>query len=342
MAVAGGAPAVSARALHFVLPNGNVQPEFLDAVRSLPGVELELVEGWQELAPAEIAAKVRGCDVLLASRAPAVPDELAGDPGRLKYICYLHGTMRGRIGLPVIRSGVRVTNWGNAPGRGLAEGSLTLLLAVLRDLPRRVLAVRDGAGRGIRSMGGSVARLNVGVYGFGFAGREFVKLLAPFGSCIRVFDPYATDLPEGCIRAGSLRELFSASQAIVIHAGLTDETAGSVSRELLAKLPDGGIVINTARGAIVDQEALFDELRSGRLRAGLDVLWPDDLPPDHEARQWENLIWTCHEFAGRPWPGEGVEGVLDGYRVHLDNLRAFVEGRPLEHVIDETRYARMT
>jgi phosphoglycerate dehydrogenase-like enzyme len=159
---------------------------------------------------------------------------------------------------------------------------------------------------------------------------------------VRVYDPDAGGLPEGCIRAGSLRELFAASQAVVIHAGLTGETRGSVTRELLAMLPDQGIVINTARGAIVDQEALFDELRAGRLRAGLDVLWPDELPADHEARQWENLIWTCHEFGGKPWPSEGVEGELQHWKVHLDNIRAFVESRPLEHVIDEVRYSRMT
>ncbi len=107
-------------------------------------------------------------------------------------------------------------------------------------------------------------------------------------------------------------------------------------------LPDQGIVINTARGAIIDQAALFDELRSGRLRAGLDVLWPDDLPADHQARQWENLIWTCHEFAGSPWPSEGAKGIVKHYRVHLDNIRAFVDGGPLQFVIDEVRYSRMT
>ncbi|HOX08841.1 MAG TPA: NAD(P)-dependent oxidoreductase [Planctomycetota bacterium] len=333
---------MSVRALHFVVPGGSVRPGFLDAVRALPGVELELSESWQGMAPAEVADRMRGCEILLASRAPAVPDELAREPGRLKYICYLHGTMRGRIGLPIVRSGIRVTNWGDACGRGLAEGSLTLLLAVFKDLPRRIMAVRSGAGRGIVSRGQSLAGLNVGVYGFGFAGREFVRLLAPFGAHIRVYDPYAAEVPDGCTRVGSLRELFAASQAVVIHAGLTDETAGSVSRVLLAMLPDQGMVINTARGAIVDQAALFDELRAGRLRAGLDVLWPDDLPADHEARQWENLVWTCHEFLGENWPNEKGEEFPGAQQVHLDNIRAFIEGRPMQFVIDEVRYSRMT
>lgn len=330
------------KALHFLSPNGTVRPEFLEAVRDMPGLELEVIEHWDALTPEELARLIRGSDLLILSRAPRMPDELAADPGRLKYICYLHGTMNRVIGLPVIRSSIKVTNWGNAMELGLAESSMTLLLAVFKDLPRRIMAVRAGGGRGIRNMGSHVAGLNVGIYGFGFAGRAFAKLLQPFDAVIRVFDPYAAGLPDCCRRVHSLHELFAASQAIVIHAGLTPETRHSVSRELLALLPDQGIVINTARGAIVDQEALFDELRAGRLRAGLDVLWPDDLPVDHEARQWENLIWTCHQFTGEPWPSEGVEGILKQYRNHLDNIRAFCEGKPLQFVIDEVRYSRMT
>ncbi|MHC4916330.1 MAG: NAD(P)-dependent oxidoreductase [Planctomycetota bacterium] len=329
-------------ALHFVIENGAVSPAFLDAVAEIPGLELQRVTGWESLGRDEMLGMMRGCEVLLASRAPAVPDELAEDPGSLKYICYLHGTMRKVIGLPVIRSGIQVTNWGDQAGYGLAEGSLALLMAVIKDLPKRILAVRAGGGRGIRSTGGTLAGLDVGVYGFGFAGREFARLMEPFGSTVRVYDPYAEDVPPPCLRVDSLRELFAASKAVVIHAGLTPETEKSVTAELLALLPDGGVVINTARGAIIDQPALFDELRSGRLRAGVDVLWPDDLPAGHEARGWENLIWTCHEFGGKPWKGGERDAALRHYRVFLDNIRAFIAGRPLEFTIDETRYSRMT
>lgn len=330
------------KALFFERKDEPVASALLDEVAAIPGLELERVRGCESMTAQELADRMRQADLLLLSRTPAVPDELAENPGRLKYICYLHGTMRNKIGLPVIRSNIRVTNWGDACGPGLAESSLTLLLAVLKDLPRRILAVRNGEGGGIKSVGWSVAGLRVGVYGFGFAGRQFVKLLQPFGATIRVFDPYVEAVPEPCLRVDSLKELMETSQALVIHAGWTPETEGSVSRELLAKLPDHGVLVNTARGAIVDQPALFDELRSGRLRAGLDVLWPDNLPPDHEARQWENLIWTCHQFLGKPWPGEEKENVLRNAKVHLENIRAFVDGRPLQHEIDETRYSRMT
>ncbi len=330
------------KALFFERVEEVVSSALLDEIAAVPGLTLERVQGCEAMSPAELAERMREADLLILSRTPKAPDELADNPGRLKYICYLHGTMRKVIGLPIIRSGIKVTNWGDSSGTGLAESSLTLLMAVLKDLPKRILAVRKGEGRGIQSVGWSLAGLRVGVYGFGFAGRQFVKRLIPFDSVIRVYDPYAEGIPEPCIRVSSLKELMETSQALVIHAGWTPETEGSVSREMLAMLPDHGVVINTARGAIIDQPALFDELKAGRLRAGLDVLWPDDLPPDHEARQWENLIWTCHEFMGKPWPGEEKEVALRRSRVHLDNIRAFVAGKPLSFEIDEKRYSLMT
>lgn len=330
------------KAICFTKENDHYSPELLTALRNIPNLELKQVTNWQNFTPSEIASLIQDCEIMIASRAPKVPDEIATNPGKLKYICYLHGTMNKVISLPIIRSNIQVTNWGNAAGNGLAEASLTLLLSVFKDLPKRILAVRNGAGRNIRSMGGSVGQLNIGIYGYGFAGKEFAKLIAPFGSTIRVFDPYATDLPAHCSRVNSLKELFMKSQAVVIHAGLTDETIGSVTKELLSLLPDKGIIINTARGAIIDQVALFEELKTGRLRAGVDVLWPDDLPVDHEARQWENLIWTCHQFLGNPWPSEGAEGMIRGFKVPLENINAFVNGKPLQFLIDESRYLRMT
>lgn len=316
--------------------------ELKNALKNIPNLELIEVTDWKNLSPSEITSLIQKCEIMIASRAPKIPEELATNPGNLKYICYLHGTMNKVIGLPIIRSSISVTNWGNSAGNGLAEASLTLLLSVFRDLPKRILAVRNGNGRNIRSMGSSISQLKIGVYGYGFAGKEFVKLITPFGSKIQIFDPYATDIPEHCSRVSTLKELFQNSQAVVIHAGLTDETIGSVSKELLALLPDQGIIINTARGAIIDQTAFFEELKAKRLRAGVDVLWPDDLPVDHEARQWDNLIWTCHQFLGSPWPSEGEEGIIRSYKVHLENINAFVNGKPLHFLIDETRYLRMT
>ncbi|MCC5843538.1 MAG: hypothetical protein JJU05_04730 [Verrucomicrobia bacterium] len=330
------------RALYLRHPGG-FNPLALEKVRSVPGIELTEETAWESMDPEQLADRIRAFDILLLSRAPGLSDSLAEEPGNLKWICYLHGGIKNKIGLPVIRSSIQVTNWGDHPAVELAEGSLVLLMCCLKDVHHRILHVRRNGSRQerIRSVGGTTNGLRVGVYGYGYAGKAFVRLLQPLGTQIRVYDPYAAELPEGCARAESLEALFDGIQAVVVHAALTPETEKSITAELLAKLPDHGIVVNTARGAIIDQDALFAELKAGRLRAGLDVLSPDHLPEDHEARTWDNLIYGGHCFGQmEPWPGEDP---LTRRDVNvLENLRAFMENRPLKDLIDERKYALMT
>ncbi len=308
--------------------------------------ELEIVENARGRSAGEIAGLIRGCDVLLVGWGSApVPGEVAAEPGALRYVCSVTGTVRRTVPVEVIDAGIPVTNWGDAPAGRVAEGALTLLLAVLKDLPGRTRTIREGGWEpGEEILSGLMEGLEVGVYGCGAIGRRFLDMLLPLGPGVRVFDPYAADLPEGVKRAESLEELFCKSEAVVIHAGLNDETRGAVTAELLAVLPDAGILINTARGEIVDQDALFRELESGRLRAGLDVLCEEPgvspaLPADHPARKWPNLILTAHSLS-KPYPAS--KRLLPMHRLCLENVRAFAAGRPLRFTIDRTRYDRST
>ena len=328
------------KAIYLVHQRG-ISERMIKEIGSISGIELELEHKWEGMSPEVLANRIRECEILLLSRAPELPDSLLADaPGNLKYVCFLHGSVK-KVGEKIIKSpDITVTNWGDHPARGLANGSLVLLFACLLDVHKRIMAVRRGQGKGIDSVGGTVKGLRVGLYGCGFAGKALVDLLLPLGAEIKIFDPYIAEVPPRCSRVDSLDKMFENIQALVVFAGLTEETRHSITAERLAMLPDHGVVINMARGAIIDQEALFAELKSGRLRAGLDVLEPDDLPEDHEARQWENLIWTCHHLGAKNWPGE--EALCRRDEVVLENLRAYVEGKPLKYVIDEARYNLMT
>ncbi len=306
--------------------------------------ELSTIRGGDRLSADEVAARVRDCDVYLTGWGTrALPAVVARDPGRLRYVCGVTGSMKHLVPIELLEAGVALTNWGDAPAMGVAEAAMTLLLACLKDIPTRVLRVRAGGyGLDMARHGGSLDGLNVGIYGCGAIGRKFVELIRPFNSTLRVYDRYVSSLPEGTIRVESLDELFASSQAIVIHAAWTKETERSITAALLAKLPDHGIVVNTARGAIFDQPALFAELRSGRLRAGLDVLEPDNLPRDHEARQWDNVVFTAHQ-AEQPWPGHGALVKMQRFhRYALENVRRFARGEPLLRQMDVERYRRST
>ncbi|MDH3707325.1 MAG: hypothetical protein OES57_14750, partial [Acidimicrobiia bacterium] len=167
-----------------------------------------------------------------------------------------------------------------------------------------------------------------------------VELLRPFRPRIRAYDPYAATLPDDVERADSLDELCDWCEALVIHAALSDETRGSVTAEHLAALPDSGVIINTARGAIVDQDALFAELDTGRLRAGLEVLEPDALDPAHPLRQRDNVIFTFHQLGGGPWPPR--PGLTPMQQRVLDQLDRYARGEPPLFLFDLDRYDRST
>lgn len=289
---------------------------------------------------------IRDHDILVSYAAPMKAESLEADRGRLRYICCLHGGVRGLVSPALLRSGLKVTNWGDHPGHGLAYLSMTMLLALLRDLPAQIQEVRAKRWRLDancpcldRVWGGLPEGLRVGVYGLGFAGRAFLPMARGMGFVLSGYDPYATPWPADVRRAGSLGELCTGIDALVICAAHTEETYRSVSRALLARLPDGGLVINTARGEIVDQDALFAELMQGRLRAGLDVLDPDHLDPDHPVRQLPNCILTCHVG---PMNRFNNPGLGRNERYALENVRRFCAGEPLQWEIDEARFSRMT
>lgn len=305
--------------------------------------ELAIVEQAKDLSDEQALAQMREANVLLTSWATRpIPPALATNPGHVQYVLNLGGTCRATVPVEIIRSGIPVTNWGDSPARVVAEGAMALLLAVLKDLRGRTEGMVAGNIWGARRLGlpsGTLHGLRMGLYGCGAIGRRFVQFVAPYEPELLVYDPYASGIPECCRRVDSLDALFDQSEAVVIWAGLSDETRGSVTAARLAKLPDHGIIVNAARGEIIDQDALFAELKSGRLRAGLDVLVNDDyLPPGHEAHKWPNLILTCHDITSAYWP-ERPPRLSESDKVALDNLKRFLAGQPLKFVMDEHRYA---
>ncbi len=315
-------------------------PAFIEELEKIG--DLTIIEDARELPDEECAKHIRECNILITSwSARSVPVSLPNDRGKLEYICHVTGEMRSYIPLELIQAGIPVTNWGDVPADGIAEGAMVLLLAMVKNLRHRIEVVQeDGWKPPTDYFSGTLKGLNVGIYGFGVIGRRFVDLLRPFGSVIRIYDPYVEGVPDDCIQVASMEELFGQSEAIVIHSGLSDETRGSVTGELLAMLPDDGIVINTARGGIIQQDALFAELEKGRLLAGIDVLEPDRLSEGHPARKWPNAIFTAHSIGKSHRAGQNVLRPM--HQVCLENLMRHIAGEPLKCIMDVARYQRST
>lgn len=204
---------------------------------------------------------------------------------------------------------------------------------VLRE---RYRSLRDpGAARAAGADGIPFRR--VGIVGASRIGRGVIERLRPFEAEIGLFDPFFTaDEAErlGVRRFGDLVELARWSEVFSVHAPWLPATEGLIDAEVLAALPDGAHLINTARGAVVDEAALVAELQTGRIDAVLDVSWPE--PPAADSPLWTlpNVFLTPH-IAG----SQGTEFRLLGRSGTAEVLRV-IAGEPLQHGVDRAAYAR--
>lgn len=190
----------------------------------------------------------------------------------------------------------------DAVRRPVAEAILTLLLALAKRLPDKDRLVRTGRWDLRAQMNGFGLRgKTLGSVGVGNIGSEMFRLLAPFELGRRLaYDPYTS--PEGAAELGvdlvDLDTLFAESDFITINCPLTGETRGLVNAHRLGLMKPTAYLINTARGPIVDQDALLEALQAGRIAgAGLDVFDPEPLPGDHPLTKLDNVLLSPHSLA---------------------------------------------
>ena len=140
-----------------------------------------------------------------------------------------------------------------------------------------------------------------------------------------VSDPFlpAAEAREIGLEPVELDELFARSTVVSLHAPLLDETRGRIDAALLARLRDGGVLINSGRAGLVDEAALFNELRSGRIRAALDVFPVEPLPSDSPYRRLPNAVLSAHQA------GHSVETHLLQGRTMVEEVLRFLRGEPL-------------
>lgn len=196
--------------------------------------------------------------------------------------------------LPHLPSGVVLCNGRGVHDAGTAELAVGLTLAVQRDLPRAVRAMADG--RWDNPFGPSLADRRVLVVGQGSVGRAIIARFRPFEvDLVRVASSARDDADGHVHGVDELPDLLPGADVVVLAIPLSRTSYHLLDATALALMKDGAVVVNVARGKVVDTDALLAELGSGRLRAALDVTDPEPLPPDHPLWRAPNLIVTAHQ-----------------------------------------------
>jgi len=243
--------------------------------------------------------RVEDADALVVS--PIVPvDREVVERGRRLRIVALFGSGYENIDIDACSSrGVCVARVPDYVDESAAELALALALAHLRGVVRGDRMVKAGEWRGFvprELLGRSLRGVVVGVVGLGRLGTYVAKLFRSLGTRVVYWSRRRKRLEEIAlgIEYMPLERLLSESDVIVLCVAGSRETENLIDREKLRLVKNGALVINVSRGAVIDEEALIEELRSGRIYAALDVFREEPLPPGHELTRLSNTILTPH------------------------------------------------
>ena len=235
--------------------------------------------------------------------------------------------------------GIRVTHGAVVIAAAVGEWCLMATLSALRLAMSFHESMRVGAWKSSHEgHGNELAGKRVGLIGMSQTARAFLRLLAPFGCEIGVYDPYLTgDAASslGVRKVAAIDDLCEWADVLSNHVPTTPETDQLLGAPQLARLRRGALLVNSARAGAIDQDALLAELRSGRIRAALDVYPREPLAPDDPFRTLPNVFLTPH-IAGASWEARSRMG-----EVMADEITRFVRGEPLRHEILAERLGTM-
>ena len=297
------------------MQGGDTDGVRIAATQTFPGpawseLEVDLIDDWPPAEP------LTGVDVLavVVTRIGAAELDLFPD---LRLVAN-YGVGYDLVDVEACRArGVSVTNTPGVLDAAVADLTLALILATRRNVVTADRWIREGGWQNNwarpRLLGRDLAGARLGLVGFGRIGREVARRAEVFGMEI------AFHTRSGGV---GLDELLSSSDVVSLHLPLTGETRGLVSRERLALVPDGATLINTARGAIVDEAALVDELVSGRISAGLDVFAEEPAVPE-QLLGLPNVVLTPHIASATSETRAAMTRVL------VDNVLAYSRGEAL-------------
>jgi phosphoglycerate dehydrogenase-like enzyme len=262
---------------------------------------------------------------------PITGEDLARAP-KLKLVHKLGSGVNTIDVETAAQRGVAVANMPGTNAPSVAEGTVMMMLAALRRLPQLDRATREGNGWPTDpSLGDQVRELGsctVGLIGYGSIAKRVEQILRSMGTTLL---HTTTKRDEHNVGWVSLNELLTKSDIVSLHVPLTPQTEGMINAATLAKMKPGAILINTARGAIVDEAALVEALRSGQLAAaGLDVFAEEPVAPDNPLLRLDNVLLTPHVSW---YTADTMERYLSAA---VENCRRLHDGKSPYFVVNET------
>lgn len=276
----------------------------------------------------QMIAALDGIEVCVAHHAPLTRRVLEASPSLRLYVVCRGGPVNANLAAAT-EAGVLV---GFTPGRNAtaaAEFAVAAALAALRGIPAADRGIRDGKWPGdytYQTAGFEIEGSTCGLIGYGAIGRRVARILRGFGARVLVFDPYAKIGTGEEVEQVPLDELLERSLLVSLHARQTPESKGMIGRAQIEKMPKGSVLVNCARGGLVDYKALEDALGSGHLFAAAADVFPEEpLPPDSSLLDLPNFVLTPHIAGGTRQAAEKAA------RIAANEVAHYLKGEPIDY-----------
>ncbi len=305
------------------------------------GLTVRMNQRTGRLAPEEWAELLANEEAVVTTwGVPRLDETVLAKNSRLRFVGHAAGSVANLVSDELYARGVKVVTANAIMARSVAEWCLTATMLAARGF----LDYAKFGGSEPPKSDATAAKVitglcdaTIGIWGFGDVVRVFLDLLAPLQpGRILVCDDYLSpaEAEQRGIRKVDLATLARESDILHTLTGLTHETKGALGKDQLASLRTGATVVNAGRAPLIERESFLAELRSGRLRAILDVHYQEPPPAGDDFVVLPNVIMTAH-CAGRGSRGRYVACVLEEYD-------RFLRGEPLRHGISQERARRMT
>ncbi len=325
------------------MANDNVRKSFIGS-REIKQLEQIGNIKWNEkntqFTNEELRENLRDIDICITGwRTPKLDNYVLKNANKLKLLVHTGGTVAPVVSDYLYEMGVKVISGNLMYAESVAEGVIAYMLAALRDIPffsNEVQLGRWPSGEESKTEG--LLNQTVGLIGFGMIAKHLVKMLNPFKVKIKVYSKHITEktLLEYNLKKADLEEIFSTCKIISLHTSQRPETYHMIDDKLLSLIPEGSLLVNTARGSIIDEKALENHLKTGRFKAILDVFEEEPLPLNSGLRGLKNVILMPH-MAGPTY--DRRKFITSNL---IEDINRFLKGEPLKFEISREYSHYMT
>lgn len=247
--------------------------------------------------PDELRKALKGVDIVFSGwRSGMLNEETLRDAKDLKFIAYVAGSLANAVDEAAFEKNIVVLGANCVFAESVAEGCVCYTMVGLRRIQEYSKLLRNGVRWKGQYYNEGIMHRTIGLVGFGAIAKKFVGYLKPFNVNILVYSRHMTEqeAEQYGVTKAELNELFEKSDVVSIHQGLTEKTFHMVGKEQLDRMPDGALLVNTARGAVIDEAALIEVLKTGRIHAVLDVYEEEPPSLDSPLRSLDNVVAIPH------------------------------------------------